>query len=89
MAEQAQPEFNVFVPNFKQVQEIATATGLDAKDLAAVILGLQTVNVVFAQIKPLQQAVPEETNGNAANPGVSDSDVSASLQALANEFNDK
>jgi hypothetical protein len=89
MAEQTTPEFNVFVPNFQQVKDIAKATGLDEKDLAAVILGLQTVNVVFAQIKPPQQAVSEVTNGNESTNGVSDSELAASLSAISDEFSNK
>jgi hypothetical protein len=56
-----QPEVQPFVPSFKQCQEIATATGLDENVLSGVVLGLQSINVVFAQVK---QPPKEEIDGN-------------------------
>jgi hypothetical protein len=82
-------KYNVFVPNFKQIKEIATATGLDEGSLSAVVLGLQTLNVVFAQIVPPEQTGAKEDNGTTNTGTPSAEDLAASLSAIGAEFKNK
>ena len=90
-------QYNIkaFVPTYKEVQELSKVTGIDTSTLSEVVLGLQQVNIVFAQVLPPEQPQQpvqlnvEETKQNGTTATPTGPELADSLSVIADEFTGK